>query len=400
MALFAHLADTHLGYAQYRLTEREEDIYELLKLAYERAIAERVNAIVISGDVFHVPRPPNRALLTLYKLASAAGERGVKTIVVAGEHDQLKRRGDVHPLLMLSQLSSDIVFVGGIDLEGIVGSKYSLELNGKKYHFLGVNALPRIVDRKEKYKGLFRQLEVYSGKEEGKKVLVAHLPVEGLMSDNIEPSVPIADLPGGFHYYALGHLHIRHIRRTEKGGLLGYPGSLDILSRQEIKDWEYNGKGFFLVDLSSEEATAEKVNLDVRPQFLIEGEKAAVLKKLTEVLGVPYQKKPMVHIRVRLGKNEEREFREAIGKLLEDKTLDYRLEIHKENIKLGGVFLPEGGLGEAEIISRIYNIDKSAALALIRLKDCLSSRSQPEECENEVNDVLSYREAILRITEG
>jgi hypothetical protein len=44
----------------------------------------------------------------------------------------------------------------------------------------------------------------------------------------------------------------------------------------------------------------------------------------------------------------------------------------------------------------VYGISEKAALALIRLKDCLSSRSQPDECENEIRDVLLVKDEIQK----
>jgi DNA repair exonuclease SbcCD nuclease subunit len=394
MVLAAHLADTHLGYAQYRLWEREDDLYELFSTAYEEALRERVNVIVISGDVFHTPRPPNRAILTFYQQVRRAGEKGVKTLVVAGEHDQLKRRGDVHPLLMLSQITSDVVFIGGTDANTVISQRYVVESNGSRALFYGVNAFPRVMDRVERYKAIFEQVQAAVAKESGRKVLVAHLPIEGLMSMNIEPSVPVDSLPSGFDYYALGHLHIRHVSRNK--GVLGYPGSLDILSRQEVDEWRRSGKGFYIVDLSREEPEIKKVDLDVRPQFVVEGGKNDVLRKLGELLRAAYRKQPIVHIKVSLKKNEEPEFRDKLENLLRKKVLDYRLEVHREDPKLGVAHVPGESWSEAGVISRVYGISEKAALALIRLKDCLSSRSQPDECENEIRDVLLVKDEIQK----
>ena len=397
MVLIAHLADTHLGYAQYRLGEREDDLYELFSTAYEEALKEKVNVIVISGDVFHVPRPPNKAILTFYQQARKAGDKGVKTLVVAGEHDQLKRKGDVHPLLMLSKITSDIVFIGGMDSNTVVNQKYVVEAGGLRVVFYGVNAFPRVVDRIQRYKAIFEQIQGQISREEGRKVLAAHIPVEGLMSTNIEPSLPPSSLPSGIDYYALGHLHIRHVSRKDDKGVLGYPGSLDILSRQEINEWRTNGKGFYIVDLSREEPEVKKVNLEIRPQFIVEGGKNDVLRELGELLRVPYKKQPIVHIKVNLKKNEEPEFRDGLEKLLKKKVLDYRLEVHREDPKLGVAHVPGESWSEAMVISRVYGISEKAALALIRLKDCLAIRPHPDECENEIKDVLLVKDEIQRV---
>lgn len=60
--LLAHLADIHLGYRQYGLLEREEDVYHAFGEAVEKIIQEHAESMLIAGDLLHIPRPPVRAL--------------------------------------------------------------------------------------------------------------------------------------------------------------------------------------------------------------------------------------------------------------------------------------------------------------------------------------------------
>ncbi|MCS6769176.1 MAG: metallophosphoesterase, partial [Candidatus Caldarchaeum sp.] len=62
MVLVAHLADIHLGYRQYDLVEREEDVYEVFEEAVERIVAEHAKLVLVAGDLFHSSKPPIRAL--------------------------------------------------------------------------------------------------------------------------------------------------------------------------------------------------------------------------------------------------------------------------------------------------------------------------------------------------
>ena len=43
---FAHLADTHLGYRQYGLFEREKDFYEVFEKVIDKIIEENVDFVV------------------------------------------------------------------------------------------------------------------------------------------------------------------------------------------------------------------------------------------------------------------------------------------------------------------------------------------------------------------
>ena len=61
--LFAHIADTHLGYRQFNLEEREKDFYDAFHESVDRMIAEGVELVIHAGDLFDEPRPSIRALV-------------------------------------------------------------------------------------------------------------------------------------------------------------------------------------------------------------------------------------------------------------------------------------------------------------------------------------------------
>lgn len=48
---FAHLSDTHLGYRQYGLIEREDDFYNVFNEIVDKIIDERVDFVIHSGDL-------------------------------------------------------------------------------------------------------------------------------------------------------------------------------------------------------------------------------------------------------------------------------------------------------------------------------------------------------------
>ena len=62
---FAHLADTHLGYRQFGLLEREKDFYKIDKIIDK--IIEKVQFLIHSGDLFDSARPSPSALLAFQK---------------------------------------------------------------------------------------------------------------------------------------------------------------------------------------------------------------------------------------------------------------------------------------------------------------------------------------------
>lgn len=64
---FAHLADTHLGYRQFGLLEREKDFYEVFDKIIDKIIEEKVDFVIHSGDLFDSARPSPSALLAFQK---------------------------------------------------------------------------------------------------------------------------------------------------------------------------------------------------------------------------------------------------------------------------------------------------------------------------------------------
>ena len=93
-----HLSDLHLGFRQYqRLTptginQREADVARAFARAVDRTIELAPDLVVIAGDVFHVVRPSNPAILQAFRqfvrLRDALPQAEV--VMVAGNHDAPK----------------------------------------------------------------------------------------------------------------------------------------------------------------------------------------------------------------------------------------------------------------------------------------------------------------------
>jgi len=124
----AHLADTHLGYRQYNLDEREQDLYDAFNQIIDKAIEERVDVIIHSGDLFERSHPPIKALLTL-KDALKKIRGKIKFLSILGEHDIPKRKAiiphklfDIHLLGANYKLETikidNVLFAGISNLKG------------------------------------------------------------------------------------------------------------------------------------------------------------------------------------------------------------------------------------------------------------------------------------------
>lgn len=290
--LVAHISDLHLGYSQFNLEEREEDIYQTFHEAIDISIKEGAGLVLLAGDIFHTPRPNGKAVITLANALKKLKEKEVPVAFVLGEHD-ISRLRDVpfaHVFgnlgLMRRLRTDEPLIVGGSSSIAVFGADKERRSN-----------VDSLVERLKVSEQVAKRSD-YGGK---KKILVLH---QGLADLNkFAGEINSTDLPAGFDYYAMGHYHDHLERRfANLGGPLVYPGSLDLTPSEGIKDVE---KGFALVDVSGQEAGVHWIPLHQRrPQFSVRldyGDLAAgvdsVIKKASGLA-----KKPVVRVEVE-GKN-------------------------------------------------------------------------------------------------
>ena len=62
--LISHISDIHLGYSQFNLIEREQDIYDAFEETVDKSISEHADLVILAGDIFHTPRPSGSSILS------------------------------------------------------------------------------------------------------------------------------------------------------------------------------------------------------------------------------------------------------------------------------------------------------------------------------------------------
>lgn len=247
--LVSHISDMHLGYSQFGLEEREEDVYQCFGEAVELSIREGARLVILAGDLFHTPKPSGKAVITLGNSLKKLREKQIPAVFVLGEHD-ISRTRDVPFAFLFSNL----------------GLARRLRLDEPFVHE-GCVVFGENKARRNDIEGLtakMRDCEKIARQQEGKKILVLH---QGLTDFNkFAGELTSSDLAVGFDYYAMGHYHDHLERRFDHlGGLLAYPGSLDLTPSEGIKETK---KGFILADLSGQEASTHWIALEQsRPQF-------------------------------------------------------------------------------------------------------------------------------------
>lgn len=82
-----HMSDTHIGYKQYHLSEREHDFRNAFESIINDAIDKDVDGVVHAGDLFHRSRPSVRSLSFVIDNLKRLRDAGIGFYVIAGNHD-------------------------------------------------------------------------------------------------------------------------------------------------------------------------------------------------------------------------------------------------------------------------------------------------------------------------
>lgn len=305
MLKFAHIADVHLGYEQYRLPYRAIEFRDAFRAAVSKAIEERVDFILVSGDLFHQSRPSPETLKDAMDILKLARDANVPVFAIEGNHDRTQRRISAYHLLE----SLGYLNLLGIREERVEGKwttserlgegkwlvKGTFEKNGEGVEIHGIKYMSAAWLERNRLKGIF--------KPEGDSILMLHQGIREIMERmSLMPEtqrdyyeLSLEDLPKGYLYYALGHIH-RNYATSYGDGTLVYPGSLQRWdfgdyerryvydrSMDTFKEKRGTEKGFYVV----EDFKPRFVRIDVRPFIDVElkadGETAKrVLRKLAD----------------------------------------------------------------------------------------------------------------------
>ena len=358
MVRIAHLGDTHLGYRQYNLDEREQDIYDVLDEVADKILEEEVDIVVHSGDLFDSWRPTTQAYYVFKNFLNKL-DRKVKIFTILGDHDSPKRRG----------MPPHMLFDDRIEILGINGADHRvLNLNGEEVLVAGISNLSR------RYREILveelKKLDVLAEKYKC-SVLMLHQAIDKFFPFEEVFELKLDEVPRNFNYYAMGHLHAR-VRASHGSGELAYSGSTEIMRKKEIGEWEKHGKGFYVVDIEGERTSVREVNIGkIRPQISMKLSYADFQSELEDLASSlkDYAKLPIVHVAVE-GKQIDRQgVHQALTEALAGKVLQVRPDFIEEADKRM-VELKPGSFNINEMLSE-YLQDKEISGLSFELYRCL-----------------------------
>jgi exonuclease SbcD len=240
-----HTADWHLG---ARLVERERIGEQAVFLDWliEVLRREKVEALLVSGDVFDAANPPQEAVALYFDfLKRLADLKTVKAVITGGNHDsashlnaprELLKRFEVH---VFGQAGANVVDLGG----AVVAAVPFLRERDLREVGAGVTMGKVQEQVRAAIRGHYNEQLGACRAVAGERPVIAmgHLTVLGAVTSDSERDIHIgnlgavgADVFAGFDYTALGHLH----RPQKVAGLEGvrYSGSPIALSFSEAGD--------------------------------------------------------------------------------------------------------------------------------------------------------------------
>lgn len=253
MVKFSHLADCHLG--SWRQEELQKLNLDSFKKAIEISIKERVDFVLVAGDLFDSAYPPIEILKETFAEFKKLKENNIPVYLIAGSHDFS---------------ASGKTFLDVLETAGFCENVHKVE-----------------IDEQGKFKlkpTFFKEIAIfgYSGKKSGMEIddlrkiyfdsiypftiLMLHSTITDVVGTIPMDSINKMDLPMA-NYYAMGHIH-QVFKKEEGKSVYVYPGPIFPNNFQEIVDL---GCGSFeIVDLDRGIIKTKNIKLDLVDKVYLE----------------------------------------------------------------------------------------------------------------------------------
>lgn len=224
---FLHTSDWHVGRTirnRSRLDEHRAVFAELIAIAKR----ERVDAVLVTGDIFHERRPPLEAEELVAQTLAALAREQIPSVVIPGNHDDparlrtLKPLGDLLQVHIVSDFSGDlaslIVPIAGRDgkEKALIGCLPYLHPHQVLSAAEGAGSSEdvRLSAYQGKVQDYFRALEesIRRTDRQAVSLILAHAHIAECEFGGGEWRSSVFPLNAGFlpahvQYVALGHLH-------------------------------------------------------------------------------------------------------------------------------------------------------------------------------------------------
>ncbi len=311
MIKFAHLADCHLG--SWRQEELQLLNFESFKKALFLCVQEKVDFILISGDLFDSAYPPIEILKETFAEFKKIHDEKIPVFIIAGSHDFS---------------ASGKTFLDVLEKAGFCKNIENFEIKDDKIILKPF---------------LFREIALfgYSGKkssmeiEDLKKIcfesmhpmtiLMLHTTISDVVGSIPMESIDKLKLPLA-NYYALGHIH-QVFETQESNSTFVYPGPIFPNNFQELVDLKYGS--FQLVTIDSGKIKTQNIKIPIKEVIYLEINLKSGLTATEEI----------IRELDKLSLNDKILLLKLKGTLLQGKTGDIRFNEIEDFIKRKNAFI-------------------------------------------------------------
>ena len=237
MFRFLHIADIHLGKYQHQSAERYGDYFAALESVVAHARREKVDALLIAGDLFDEQEPAAETIRRAARALRPLREAGISVYAIEGNHDRRKR---TEPACALDILAGE----GYLHLlrPSVEDQKLTLPPHDEEKGGALVDAAEGVVIAGLGFLG--HSIEEYHRQaaeqlpEDAFVILLSHAMVSPdeqtleygcIAYDDLEP------LRERVGYLALGHRHTRVGLEGELDGWVFNPGSLEYVNSLDYR---------------------------------------------------------------------------------------------------------------------------------------------------------------------
>ena len=242
MVKFAHIADVHLG------GWKQQPLQELNMLSFKKAmetcIKEKVEFVLIAGDLFDSAFPPIDILKEAFAEFKKLKDAKIPCFIIAGSHDYsvsgktfldvLEKAGFCKNVADFEEKDGKILLnptiYKGVAIYGYPGKTSNMEIGDLRR--VKLNESP----------GMFKIFMLHTTIDKAK----GDLPIDALETSRVPPA----------DYYAMGHLHIDFQYEN-----FVYPGPVFPNNFQEL---EYLEHGRFCIVDTDNEISLKKIELKIK----------------------------------------------------------------------------------------------------------------------------------------
>jgi len=253
MIKFAHLADCHLG--SWRQEELQKLNFQSFQKAVQICISERMDFILISGDLFDSAYPPIEILKEAFAEFKKIHDANIPVFLIAGSHDFSASGKTFLDVLEKAGFCHNIENIE-IEEDGKIKLSPYLYKDIALFGYSGKKSGMEIDDLRKVY---FSSMHPFT-------IFMVHTTISDVIGNIPMDSIDKLKLPLA-NYYALGHIH-QVFEKQESGSYYVYPGPIFPNNFQELVD--LRSGSFQLVLLENGKIRSSNIKIPLKETVFLE----------------------------------------------------------------------------------------------------------------------------------